>query len=169
MQWAAKVVFGTVCDFVHCVWNISGTAKRIWPNSDGRRLWSLARTSLKVRVNFCKLRTVYFFGKNIFVLVYPMTVTSTYDLDLRTRLRQGGDEPTCQMSRSEVVSFESYCPNRHRHTHPTGCSTRTTRVARRQHHALRACAAFSLVKWLSKINVTWRIKATHLSWCFIKV
>jgi len=26
-----------------------------------------------------------------------------------------------------------------------------------------------IVKWLSKINVTWRIKATHLAWCFIRV
>ena len=25
-----------------------------------------------------------------------------------------------------------------------------------------------IVKWLSKINVTWRIKATHLVWCYIR-
>jgi len=38
------------------------------PNSHGRRVWSLARTSLKVNVNFGGLRTVYV-RENIFALV----------------------------------------------------------------------------------------------------
>jgi len=40
---------------------------RFAPNSQGRRVWSFARTSLKVKVNFCGLHAVYVW-KNIFVL-----------------------------------------------------------------------------------------------------
>ena len=38
------------------------------PNSHGRRVWSLARTSLKVKINFGGLRAVYIW-KNIFALI----------------------------------------------------------------------------------------------------
>jgi len=42
--------FGALCDLFVCVWNISGTAEWIVPNSQERRVWSLARTSLSVKV-----------------------------------------------------------------------------------------------------------------------
>jgi len=39
------------------------------PNSQQRRVWSVARTSLKVKVNFSSLRAVYVW-KNIFPLAF---------------------------------------------------------------------------------------------------
>ena len=39
------------------------------PNSQGRRVWSLAQMSLKVKVNFGGLRAVYVW-KNIFALIH---------------------------------------------------------------------------------------------------
>jgi len=44
---------------------MSGPLKGFAPNSQGRRVWSLAPTSLKVKVNFGGLRAVYVW-KNIF-------------------------------------------------------------------------------------------------------
>ena len=41
---------GDVCDFFLCAWNIPGTAERICAKFTGRRVWSMARTSLKVKV-----------------------------------------------------------------------------------------------------------------------
>ena len=43
-------VFGAVCDFCLCIWNISGIAERICAKFTGIRVWSLARTRLKVKV-----------------------------------------------------------------------------------------------------------------------
>jgi len=43
-------VFGTLCDFFVCVWNISGTTEQFAPNSQGRHVWSLAQMSLNVKV-----------------------------------------------------------------------------------------------------------------------
>ena len=39
------------------------------PNSQGKRVWSVARTSLKVKVNFGGVRAIYVW-KNSFALVF---------------------------------------------------------------------------------------------------
>jgi len=46
-----KVLFlaPSLCGFFVCTWNISGTANWFAPNSHKRRVWSLARRSLKVK------------------------------------------------------------------------------------------------------------------------
>jgi len=61
-----RVVFvGAVCDFFClCMYEISReTLNGLATNSRGRRVWSLARTSLKVKVNFGGLRVL--FEKNL--------------------------------------------------------------------------------------------------------
>jgi len=49
------------------------------PNSQGRRVWSLARTSLKVKVNFGGMRTVYAW-KNIYALVSVFSYTRSMSI-----------------------------------------------------------------------------------------
>ena len=61
--------------------------------------------------------------RNIFL---PWPWTLTYDLDLRTWHGDGQAEKAGQISRSKVISFESYHPNTNTHTQQTECSTRTT-------------------------------------------
>ena len=48
-----SVVFGAVCDFLFVYEPLNGFA----PNSHGRRVWSLARKSLNVRVKGQRLRS----------------------------------------------------------------------------------------------------------------
>ena len=52
-------LFGAACDFLF-VYEISREPLNGFaPNSKGRCVWSVARTSLKVKVNFGGLRAVY--------------------------------------------------------------------------------------------------------------
>ena len=59
------------CDFLF-VYEVSREPQNGYaPNSHARRVWCLARTSLKVKVNFVGLSAVYVW-KNIFALVIPL-------------------------------------------------------------------------------------------------
>jgi len=72
-------VVNAVCDFLF-VYEISPEPLNGFaPNSQGRRAWSLVRTSLKVKVNFGGLRTVYVW-KSIFAVVYMRCVCVCIEL-----------------------------------------------------------------------------------------
>jgi len=53
-----------------------------------------------------------------------------HDLDLRSLPGQDHGGPARRISRTKVISFQSYCPDSGytRHTYPTDCSTWTTKV-----------------------------------------
>jgi len=93
--------------------------------------------------------------KRTFFLQWPCTVTVTYDFDLQTCHRLGKDKTSCHISKSEVILFESYHPDRQTDiqtdTHLTDCSTWLLKWL-----VKIWCAATTLIhqsQWTSKIII----------------